>query len=748
MIEHGRGKQMKNVFLQILACPLYEEIKEILGQFWLPPHELEKSVYGAIRSSNISDIVRVIVSGETHNTTLYVICDDQVLAITPFSHIEDNTIFKEFHDVVQLSHGSYSIFHLNDRLDERLNLPKVALINPCVIENFPVPRLSLSIGLLGAMLRKEQAAQVRIFDMQMDLSTDVIQELVLNFGADIVGISISYGQLNIAEEIIAALYDLIDHDFLSCDVVVGNIIPASNPDYFLKKYPKLTIAMSEGEYTIIDLVKHFKGKISREEIRNIAYLADGKIVRTFGDAVQMSDIPLPALDTLPDLAQRKGALTLETSRGCQWNVCTFCPREHKSSSWKVFSNAKIIEYFQAFSKVCDIYGIPKRLFLADEEFIGGENDNDESERVSDLANKLILSNLSFEFDAAARVDQVYVPKNDLKWHLDRMHMWHMAHNAGMYRLFLGVESGSDSQLRRYGKGINTEQSIIAIRIITGLGIPLRFGFITFDPLMEGFKEIKENIYFLERTDAFMKPLPIDKLGYEQVFKSLLEDEDFVQSYKADIPIYSSISYMLASMEVLINSRYRMMVKNAERLRGKSLIINEDNPDVNMGRYTVRYVNSVIEQISISSQKWIDRHFGLAYTVKSLYKTAPPNAKSHLMQWMVDYRKTSLELLKSFVCIFDEDEEDVRTFIHSIEDRDLVSLLQYLRQNKTSIPLENIIVTLMNKLDDMVLSNNHLLFSRLQGATLSDNAMMHLDNSFKKWEQKTGKWMLINNPIQM
>jgi hypothetical protein len=168
------------------------------------------------------------------------------------------------------------------------------------------------------------------------------------------------------------------------------------------------------------------------------------------------------------------------------------------------------------------------------------------------------------------------------------------------------------------------------------------------------KDLKENLEFLSRKDAFMKEVDVEQYGYEQLFDLLLHDTEFIQAHSVNKPIYEGISYMLSTMEVLINSRYALLLQHAERRHNKMLILDKERPDSNMGRYRVTFVDDLIGDMSVACQKWIDRHFGLAYTIKSLYKVAPSHEKSYLMRWMVTYRRISFLLLKSLVWLFDEE----------------------------------------------------------------------------------------------
>ncbi|MDH3602055.1 MAG: hypothetical protein OEU26_20780, partial [Candidatus Tectomicrobia bacterium] len=73
-------------------------------------------------------------------------------------------------------------------------------------------------------------------------------------------------------------------------------------------------------------------------------------------------------------------------------------------------------------------------------------------------------------------------------------------NIGFNCVFVGFESGSDSQLKRYNKGVSRKENMKAIRILKQIGIHADGGFITFDPLMQ-MEEVFENTQFLRECDA-------------------------------------------------------------------------------------------------------------------------------------------------------------------------------------------------------------------------------------------------------
>jgi B12 binding domain/Radical SAM superfamily len=738
--------------LSLVEQHVLEQITEGLGQFWLPPHEMKKRMDECIAYYIEEHVLHTVISGETKNIALYVIGETRVLVITPFSEVHENLLLRELYDDALLPRNTiWSIFPKDGLLLQRLSLPRVLLINPCVIEHFPVPRLCLSIGSLASYLRKYQKAEVHVIDMQIGISIHEILAYLTALQPVLVGISISYGQKYLALSLLKEIYRAKTGGMVSSRVVVGNIIPASFPKEFIETYQDILIASGEGELTILKLIDYLTGTCKLSDVPGLVYMDESRsLCMTRPQSVPTSSLALPALDTVEDLARWRGALTLELSRGCQWNVCTFCPREHKSSHWKTCTTTQVIEQFRDLRAVCDRFGLAKHIFLADEEFVGGMNDGAETERIVEIAQTLITEQLHMSFDAAARVDQIYDPKLDKLWHLDRMRMWHLCRQAGLDRLFMGIESGSSAQLHRYGKGIQVEDSVLAIRILSALGIPLRFGFITFDQLMIGLKDLKDNIAFLERTDAFLEEIDISQYGYEQLFDLLLHDTAFVQAHSVKKPIYEGISYMLATMEVLIHSRYALLLQHAERRYNKTLILDKERPDSNMGRYQVTFVDDLIGDVSMACQKWIDRHFGLAYTIKSLYKVAPSQEKSHLMHWMVTYRRISFLLLKSLVWLFDEecsDRYDMKQIITPFPQN--TTLLEHLEslsldpRRKERASRASLVEEVMNLFDTFMAVENTRIETYVRAGSITDATGGQLAQVLTVWKAHQGHWALIN-----
>ncbi|MXQ55138.1 B12-binding domain-containing radical SAM protein [Shimazuella alba] len=727
-----------------------EQVKSIVNQIWLSPSEVKEQVKELFGEMFDIAYQEIIISGETDNITCYIVLlDKSVIVFSPSQDLRSNVLLQRYnpnwHQGLNNTISWYT-FEYSEKLLEHLKMPTMLLINLCVIDNFPIPRLNLSIGTLASYLRKQQVAQVHILDMQMGITIDEIVKEALKLQPNLIGMSVNFGQKLLAFSILDKFFEAKKMKKLNSLIIAGNVIPSFNPEQFFNKYPELLICDKEGEYTLRDLSLYIRGEKELRDINGISYLNSetGRVVHNQAMTVNMNEVPTPALDTLKDVAKYRGALTLETSRGCDYSRCTFCPRDHKLRSWRPLSSENVLKQINDLIRSGNELGIKSHIYLADEEFIGELPDGKEAERVIQFCEGILKRPDTIRFDLAARADSVYIPKNSVDWNVERLKMWHYCARAGADRVFIGVESGSEAQLKRYGKGTKPEQNIIALRFLSALGIQLRIGFIMFDQLMEGFDDIRENLAFLERTDALMKPVDISEMSYEELYDRLLYDEDFINEHKTGQPVYSIVSYMLASMEVLTNTPYSRMVKLTERKKNVSLIQNEGNPDTNMGRYTIHFLDYKVGELSLASQMWIDSNFGIMYSIKSLYKVANPIEKQKYYDYMRRHREISQYLLKYLVFTIDprsQEENSLREFLQREKLEDLLIL----EQSPIKKELRFCIQASLSKWQQLMANLVIDIQKDLRDKQLTDSMDQRLSRSIERWLQNQGKWTLINNP---
>jgi hypothetical protein len=456
-----------------------------------------------------------------------------------------------------------------------------------------------------------------MLDMQLGVTLTEIEEAITELSPDIIGISATFGQ----HDIMSKLLDRLATSTQESVIIAGGSLSARNERVLLNDYPSLLVAHGAGEPTIADAIAYWHGDLTLKEVRGISYkesgninnmvigrwdktarpLGIGRLRKTARPSSSMQTDILPELDLLPATLHRRGVAQLETSRGCT-NFCSFCPRSHKGT-WAgstLHTLPWIVkEIHQVFKDYPDI---SRTLYLVDEEFVG--RGHDAVERAIEIAS--ILHSAGFQWETSCRIDQILDPSKEVAWHRERAAMWRQLTKKGLRRCLFGIESGVTSILNRFNKETTAAQNTLAVRTLTALGVPTRFTYITFDPLMS-FEELQASYLYQGRTDLLLKPL--HDMSVDEIVAGV-RDKNFVHEHKLNIPFYSEISYMLVSMECLSGSAYTRAVQAAGLTT---------RPRLSLGRLDAIYSDWRIGICAEKAQMWIDRHFALDYTLKSIEK---------------------------------------------------------------------------------------------------------------------------------
>lgn len=708
-------------------------IEEELNYYWKSYETIERSILEKLKTAESIRCKKVVCTGEIHNFYIILVFDNQIVVYNQANDLENCYILKNYSRFNELAfNDEFLVLPIEDEILSLIDLPTVLLVNLCVVENFPIPRLNLSTGAIASFIRKNHYADVRILDMQTRITKEKIVETSRLLNPAFIGLSISFGQRVIAEYLLDELFKLIERGELDSKIVVGNLIPSLYCNEFLNKYKDVIVAYQEGEYTFKDLIDYHKGLKDIYEVRGICFndIHNRKFIKNRSELIDMELLPFPALDTLEDIIQYKGALTLECSRGCNYAKCTFCPRYHKTTCWRCLSPQQTIKHFITMDDVARKNHLESTIFLADEEFIGQLPENNEVRRINELCSYLNASGKNITFELSARVDSIYDPTKSHEDNIKKLDMWRELQKSGLKRLFLGVESGCDRQLKRFAKGTTSEQNAIAIRLVSALGINIRVGYITFDPLMPSFDDLVDNIDFLERNDIILNHVP--NIRTEELYYNVIDNGSFLQENALNEPLYTKVSYMLTSLEVLAASRYSKMMENEENKSGKKLLVDID---VNMARYKVAFLNETIGMISECCQKWIDSNFALLYTIKSLHKVARTTEKEHLYKYMVESRKISHYFLKYILHVLE---------IHDYSK----SLIDFFTKRGRTFESQKgavaeVLVNSLNLWHGFMETLVRHILDDMKCDNISDTFDGSLQNSIDRWFASSTDWKLIN-----
>lgn len=588
-------------------------------------------------------IIDVIILNQYENICFFLVYHHKVTVVSPYIPIKNNKTILAYGMENIVAQCCLNICYITDvkKINYIIKASKVLLINFCNNEKFTIPRLNLSTHVLAGFLRVNTLSRVYIVDMQFDLGNqDVINEIEV-VDPDILGLSVNYGFFEKSITFLDELYEIIQKNKSNIHIILGNVIPAINYEYYLERYPYVVVSYAEGEETIKDYTAYVNDIRSMEEVSGIYYYdkKQEKIVKNELKLVNLDNLPFPALDTLLDIKKRCGALSLEFSRGCSHSACTFCPRGHKGRNWRYMGSAHMYELSEKLYKICKKEHMSTRIYVADEEFVGYINGHDENERIVNFFSMLQQNEINLIVDISCRVDSVYACNREDHFNLEKMKMWNFCKKNGLGRVFLGVESFCNKQLIRYNKATTCIQNITAIKILTSLGIDIRLGILLFDQLMTSISEINENVRVLGRTDIVQKKFEGDT-KYDKLYSDIICGK----SNSANIPLYMKTSYLLTVMEVLKDSDYFRLCKN------KGINLMENN---NEGRYEASFVNKYVGIISSYLKKWVIMNYPIVYALKTLLKSSDQyeyQALNHILKF---YKTINYNLLQYSINYIDD-----------------------------------------------------------------------------------------------
>ena len=180
---------------------------------------------------------------------------------------------------------------------------------------------------------------------------------------------------------------------------------------------------------------------------------------------------------------------METSRSCH-GECHFCEgylfrKLNPGSGYSVKSADRVIQEIQYV-----IENYQYRVFsFSDDNFFADGSEN-AKQRVKDIANALIKNKIRIRFTIECRADDI------------SEEIFTLLKRAGLCKVFVGIESGSQSVLNRYNKGTTVEENHKAIQILSKLNIKCHPGYILFDPYTT-IQELHETVDFFEPYLEFL-----------------------------------------------------------------------------------------------------------------------------------------------------------------------------------------------------------------------------------------------------
>ena len=282
-------------------------------------------------------------------------------------------------------------------------------------------------------------------------------------------------------------------------IVLGNSIPHFNGEEILKNhFNDVFIGFGEGEIIMKDLYSYIHNKLSFESIRNFMYMKNGKIQSTKRYYLSGNEILLPDRTRTFEFYKKGGEVYIEASRGCAYCGCKICEcrdflgSKTLSKKWRPRTTYLTILDMKNLMEL----GV-KNITFSDEDFFG--TDSYGIDRVIRLAEAIVSNNIRINFRVNARIKSLCNINDTSEMRTKREISIQQLKKAGLVKIFIGLESGSKTQLKRYGKGFKFEEFKRVYQLLNKYKVDYELGFIMIDPLMS-FKELKDNLAFIKQYD--------------------------------------------------------------------------------------------------------------------------------------------------------------------------------------------------------------------------------------------------------
>lgn len=296
-----------------------------------------------------------------------------------------------------------------------------------------------------------------------------------------------------------------DIDFKRALIVLGNQLATYSAEFLLKKAietgniksDRILSIKGEGELVLEKIIYQMLQSTDGYALHNINKIPNIvyydhllNIKETLHQEPELCNLTFPPHYLYTDIP----FIQMQLSRGCYWGNCSFCTRKsfRMGKRWESFPLERI-ERDLSFV-ICKTQA--NVIEFCDDEFFGGNSDHhiDRCNKIIDfIENACSSSGKKIIFRLFTRPDFIYTPDNEDKNQKIR-HLLVRLKKAGLIRIYIGIESGSETQLKRYNRGLSKNVIQNALNVLDELNIKYDGGFIMFDKELS-IDEMLENIKF-------------------------------------------------------------------------------------------------------------------------------------------------------------------------------------------------------------------------------------------------------------
>ena len=274
-----------------------------------------------------------------------------------------------------------------------------------------------------------------------------------------------------------------------CHFCAGGHYPTLRYEEMLQTVPELdSVVRCEGELTLAELVACLAEGRDWRQVTGLAYREGQRCLATPPRPLVsgLDALPYPARPVEDQMVLGKRACPVLASRGCTRN-CSFCSiRQFYGQSpgkrIRVRNPAKVAEEMRVLHEERDVSIF---LFQDDDFPLWGAFGQRWVEQFTAALHAEGLAGRTI-WKISCRADQV------------EPELFERLREAGLYMVYLGLESGNVAGLRTFNKGLTVEDNLRATAVLKELGLSLGFGFMLFDP-SSTFDSVRANVSFLRQV---------------------------------------------------------------------------------------------------------------------------------------------------------------------------------------------------------------------------------------------------------
>lgn len=254
----------------------------------------------------------------------------------------------------------------------------------------------------------------------------------------------------------------------------------------LAQFPELdSIVRYEGELTLIDLVGRLRAGDEWRDTPGIAYLEDGlpRESETRALVQDLDSLPFPYRPFPPERILGLPTLPVLASRGCA-RRCSFCSIHtfYRTAPGKVVRVRKPEFVIEEMLELNRSFGVRVFLFQDDDFPLWGK------------AGRRWADELTARMRESGLADHT-IWKISCRAEYLESELFAGLREAGLFLVYMGIESGVDSGLEILHKQLSVEQNRDAVRLLKDLGVLFSYGFMLFDP-SSSFESVRGNLEFL------------------------------------------------------------------------------------------------------------------------------------------------------------------------------------------------------------------------------------------------------------